>query len=136
MENITEAVIVFCVIALGILSCSVLAELLNVKNRIKKLEDESGTPRHTRSTSEGIDDANAVAVETIIRMQEASLIAEARLKQLTKILGDTRVSPRSYQSGPSRREEAEADARARMVDMLLGVIDHYEGENNNRKLQR
>jgi hypothetical protein len=70
--------------------------LEETENRLTELEDKNKPKRHTHATSAGLEDAIAIAIDTLREYEESKLYTEARIKQLNEILKMIRVGPYNY----------------------------------------
>jgi len=63
---------------------------------IEELRDQLKRRRHSYATQDGLDDAQAVLIDLLLRDQAEARYREARLGQLSEILGLVRAGPQKY----------------------------------------
>jgi hypothetical protein len=123
----------FIAALIGITTCLAIGYIIGnrgrriaeLEQRVTELEKQNGR-RHTHNTLNGIFDANAINVDVILLLQEALLIARNRLKQATKILGETSENPYSYQDRPSGKDQAVEEAHRELADLIKDMQTMYE----------
>lgn len=80
----------------GILVGSWLKHLDHRLEEIEELRDQLKRRRHTYATADGLDDAQAVIVEMLLRQKLEAEYAAARLAQLSEIVGLVQKGPQKY----------------------------------------
>ena len=109
----------------------IFIRLDGLDRRIKNLENAGADRRHTHKTLNGLFDANSISIETSFRLLEANAIAMARIKQISKILGQVSENPYSYRDTTSTRESDEADARRSLAEQLRRMADDMENDRQS-----
>lgn len=104
----------------------IFIRLDDLDRRIVKLENAGGARRHTHRTLNGLFDANSLNIETQVRLLEAVTISIARLKQVSRILGQVSENPYSYNETPHIREGDEKTARQTLAGQLRQMADDME----------
>jgi len=73
-----------------------LDRINRIEEEVKELRDQLKRRRHTYATQDGLDDAQAVLIDLVLRDQLEASYREARLGQLSEILGLVRAGPQKY----------------------------------------
>ena len=117
--------------AAGYIIEKIFIRLQDFDRRIELLERAGGARRHTHKTLNGLFDANALSVETLIRLLEVATISMTRLKQISRILGEVSENPYSYNDIPHGRESDEKSARAALAEQLRRMADDMDNDRQS-----
>ena len=86
----------FIVFAIGILIGAGLKHLDHRLEEVDELRDQLKRRRHTYATQDGLDDAQAVIIDLLLRDQLEAEYRDVRLAQLSEILGIVGRGPQEY----------------------------------------
>lgn len=101
------ALVILMAGGLGAAFAGILFGIRQVGERMDELEEIIGRRRHTYPTTNGLEDALAVAIDVLLDEQAHSEYRAARVEQFRRILGEVREGPLAYDS------ERPADRRPR-----------------------
>lgn len=109
------ALILIVVIAMGIggALAGVISALRLVNRRLDELEAVLAKRRHTYATTNGIEDATAVAINIALEEQAQAEWRLIRLGQLRKILGEVREGPLAYDGEQPAQRPPRPDGRGK-----------------------
>lgn len=79
---------------------------------LDELKAELARRRHPYPTANGLEDALAVAIDTLLQEEAQSEYRRARLEQLRRIVGEVRVDPLGYDSERPADRPKKRTARA------------------------
>lgn len=69
-----------------------------LRGELEALKEQLAKRRHPYPTANGLEDALAVAIDTILQEEAQSEYRRARLEQVRRIVGEVRVDPLGYDS--------------------------------------
>jgi hypothetical protein len=98
------------VLAATILGLSLLVSTWALTSALQDFQDALGKRRHTYPTADGLEDATAIAIETLLEEQAQAAYRAARIEQLRQVLGKVREGPLAYDGErPNGRNKARQD---------------------------
>lgn len=99
--------------AIGAIGAGFWFGLREIVQRLEHLEDVVAKRRHTYPTADGLLDGLAVAIDVLLEEQAQSKYRQARIEQLSKILGEVGEGPLAYRAEQAAVRPPRPDGRGK-----------------------